>query len=1188
MADGSFTATLVTLCRQALSGDRATIVGAEERLKALLQPSSADIQLKIASLFRILLLPTKLTQQPAAIIDDDLKVLSPEVQQWAAICLKNYVRTHFDTSETHGGVSDQLRRIVRCMLIVVALNSECMGVEKGVLRQLEETLHMLADGDFPHYMEFFILFMNYCHLSDVAPEAVAVAFANRVQKAAASRAPENMGITGAVENSESLARSLDEAKSTVHLQYCDSLMRLVTIYAPLRQALLTYGGIIDMGDVGTIGRAYGEFLNNLLRGIESMCEALQTVTLNDLELGKFLQAAAVLFPKEVLTTHMVNLANGSCDIRQEKGDPLIYFDDRKLYKDPAVWQGLGAPLPEAGGHGKSVKLVLRPDMFVTETSVDMLYFKRKVQALRLFKTLMNKYKSSIYGDSTLTELKIILVLSENMMLYVFKSCFAKLREYVPMLSQPAPPPSVARMVLDLLEAVTQITKVLTYIHSVDLPETCEDNVHVYLGGLMELFRFSNPIVKQLDQADVVMKLKVSICKLMRYYAERYQEVFHPFVFTFIEDVVNVCRSLSQEEEDDKLVSAILDFFTASASTHWGPYGNRASPFTNADFLADMMQAIILPNIGFRECDLYLIDDSPVEFVQRELDTGSGHSRRFSAINFLKKLVGTYGEMVQQIINQFAQNVANANDYKLKELYLQLIICSNFKSNAGFNVQAYFSNYLKGDLIRESQALQNEQENVLIVMALLKFVFTFKKHLSEEDVVYMVAPVTCFLNHENDVVRYLAAETMSRILPLAIAHKVQLKQTLLQALECLLNRMRTEEQNEFYVRCAMRIFLFLRQDIRESGFMMLDIIVELIKAASDNPVNPVYNHYLFECLSVILRIHLGAGSTEAVSRIEDTLIPTIAIIIQQEMHPFVPYSLQILYVLLRATQRPSDTYVQLFTHLASLESWRASTANAQGSAKLLICYFERYAMFEKEVNSNVENILSIFHYCLTHRKLYVVALDLLNGIVRYLPVNAYCKFLSSIVTVLLTFIHNMKIKDAVPKVITSMALLAASLHMQNYSMGFVEIMESIQAGISQNFIQVVYVPNARKVLSLEPKRVLVLGTAIMMNSPIVRASRETFEMLADFLGDLIQGQSLRIAPSSVDNDDLEQLMQDMDYDVSYVKLRSVEGTDGRSGAKLLDPNLNVEQAVRATLQPIAGVLSQLPAGGSAQFLLKLLN
>ncbi|ORM40684.1 Exportin-2 [Babesia sp. Xinjiang] len=1185
MADVEFTATLVTLCRQTLSGDHSAIRSAEETLKVLLQPSGSDIRLRLATLFRIILVPSALVSQPTVIADDDLNGVSSELQLWVAICLKNYVWSHFDTSESHGGVSDDLRRLVRCFLIVAVLNTDKLDLDKNVFKQLEETLHMLAEDDFPYHMDFAILFIQYCHLSDVAPEAIAITYSQRVQKAAAMRGQVNVGESMPVSNSESLARSLEEAKSTVHLAYGESCAKLLSAYAAVQQSLVEYSKVLATGELPTISRSYSGFYRNLLLGLEAMCEGLNGVTLSDLDLGKFLQAAAFLFPQEPLCIHVVNHSTNTRETKREKGDPLIYFDDRQLYKDESLWGSAVSTLPKLGSHGQWVTLAFSGGTSVNDAALDVTYFRRKAHTLRIFKRLMKKYKTSVYGDETLRELKIVLSLSENMLLYVYRAILSKLNEFVSMLSLTGTSCCLSRIVLDLLEALTSITKIFTYIHAIDLPECCEDNIDLYLGSMVELLRFSDPVILQVGHLGVVPKLKVAICKLMRYYAERYQEVFHPFVFQCIDGMVELCRGLSQNSDDDRLCSAILEFLTAAASTHWGPRGNRTNPFTNSEYLADIIRGIVLPHIGFRECDLFLIEDCASEFVQRELDTGTGHSRRFSAINFLKKLVSTYGQMVQHLLNQFAQNVSSANDYKLKELYLQIIICSNFTTNEGFNLHTYFSEHLRVDLLRESQSLQNTQDNILIVMAILKFVFTFKKHFPVTELTSLISPITSFLRHPNDAVRFLAAETLNRIAPLVRENKDQLKQPMLQALECLLKLMQSEAPNEFYVRCLMRIFQFLRQDVCESGFLMLSVIVERIKVASNNPVNPIYNHYLFECLAILLRTHLEAGSLDAVSRIEQVLIPMIAIIIQQDMHPFVPYGLQILYILLRASQQPGPTYVQLFSHLVCIDNWKSSTANAQGAVKLLVCYFERYTLFEQEIMGNMERILSIFHFCLTHRKLSMVSLDILNGVFRYLPVAFYSKFIGTIVTVLLTFLHNMKISNCVPRVITSIALLATSLHMQNYTPGFVDILEGIQSGITQSFLQVVYLPNARKVLALESKRVLVVGTSIILGSPVVQRLSETFAMLADFLGELIQGQTLRVVHTSVEPDDI---MEDLDFDVSYVRLRSADDSKGTGSAKLLDPTWNVEQVVRGALLPAAATLRQLPPGRSSQVLLNLLN
>ncbi|GFE54730.1 importin-beta N-terminal domain-containing protein [Babesia ovis] len=1213
MADTGFTATLVTLCRQSLSGDRTAIRAAEDNLKALLQPSNTEIKHRLAALFRIILVPAPLITQLASVTDDELKNVSGELQLWVAICLKNFVRTHFDASEEHGGLSDDVRRFVRCFLVVAVLNKDRLHLDRNINRQLEETLNMLAEDDFPYQLDYVLVFIQYCHLSDISPEAVTLAFTQRLQKAASMRSQVNVEHLG--NDSESLARSLEQAKNTMHLAYAEGCAKQLSAYAVVQQALAGYHTSVGAGDVGVIYRAYIELYQKLMLGIEAICDCLKGTTLNDLDLNKFLQAASVMFPKEAVCNHVVQ-QNGTVDAICDKGDPLVYLDDRKLYTED-VWSrytqvATGNNIPQVGTLGHWVTFA--PGTVNSGTPVDTTYFKTKAHVLTVFKKLMKKYKTSIYSDGTLRELKIVLTITENMILYVYKYMLAKLQEYLTLVGGDTAATKTGHgnittgvlggvdintttgIILDLLESITSITKILTYIHAVDLPECCEDNAVVYLGNMLELLKFSHPLILQRDQSGTVTKMKVAITKLMRYYAERYQEVFRPFVFKCIDDMVTLCRGLTQQSEDDDLCSGILDFLTAAAATHWAPHDNRSSPFTNGDYLADVIQAIVVPNIGFRECDLFLLEDCPLEFVQRELDTGTGHSRRFAAINFLKKLVNTYGQMVQHILNQFAQNVSSANDYKWKELYLQLIICANFKVNTrtmeltisqiteGFNLYNYFVQHLKQDLLQESQNLQETQDNVLIVMAILKFVFTFKKQFPHSEMASLVAPIANFLRHPNEAVRYLAAETLNRIAPLVREHKEQLKPCMLQALEILLQHMRQEAPNEFYVRCVMRIFQFLRQDVITGGYVMLDIIVELIKRACDNPVNPVYNHYLFECLALLLKIYLEAGSTDALSRIENGLIPTIAIIIQQEMHPFVPYGLQILYVLLRASQQPGPTYLQLLSHLCTVDTWKESTANAQGAAKLLTCYFERHIMFEQELMASMERILSIFHFCLTHRKLSLVALDILNGILRHLPVGYYAKFLGSIVTVVLTFIHNMRLSDCVPRVVTSLALLATCLHMQKHSTGLVDILESIQAGITQQFLQAVYIPNARKVLALESKRVLVVGTAIIMGSPVVHQSG-LFPLLVEFLAELLQGQTLRVAPPAGDTE--EDAMEDLEFDVSYVRLRSVDGQD-RGCGKLLDPSINVEQVVRGVLSPLGSLLGQLPSSRSTQALINLLN
>lgn len=75
--------------------------------------------------------------------------------------------------------------------------------------------------------------------------------------------------------------------------------------------------------------------------------------------------------------------------------------------------------------------------------------------------------------------------------------------------------------------------------------------------------------------------------------------------------------------------------------------------------------------------------------------------------------------------------------------------------------------------------------------------------------------------------------------------------------------------------------------------MFELVIEFIKNVIDSPINPLYNHYLFECLSILLKIHLpGTGNAAPLDTIEQTIIPTLSVIIQRSVHDFVPYSMQV--------------------------------------------------------------------------------------------------------------------------------------------------------------------------------------------------------------------------------------------------------------------------------------------------------
>ncbi|UKK02766.2 importin-alpha [Theileria orientalis] len=1183
MSDISFIRSIISLCRQSLSGNKIAIKSAEDQMSLLVKSHTSETELKIALIFKIILSPQAISAPENSLTDDELsglKLASSDVQLWAAIFLKNFIRSNFDTSESFGGATDSTRRIIKSFLIICTLNSDKLGISTPIASQLEKTLLMISDRDFPESMEHVLLLISYCHLSDINPLVLVETLTTRLQTELTQRGGLNTLNTNMNTNS-SFNRALTESQSNYDLKYADYLINHVKNYVNLSRSIASYNNILNSNNIIEISRCFFEFFNALVEGVKNMCSLRNSVTLKELEMNKFVKSVSFLFCQSTLNTHTANPVSQSYEVDCNPSDSLFYFDDRNLFNEPKLFQ-YGPNVPELGGNQHNVQMLLSPSMFVNESTLNKGYYKTKLSSFKLFMNLMKKYKTRTYDNDTLCELKIILTLSDVHLLYLYKYFiykFTQFYNFYKSMKGSLTSNFIVPMILDLLEFIRQVIKIFVYVHSIDLPESFEDNAQLYFSGIINLLQFNDQQMVQNDTRGTILKMKVAFLKLLKYYAERYQEVFHPFVFTCIEDVVKLCRMTTQDSSEDKLCCAALDFLSVASSTHWGssPTASaRSNPFMNNAFLAEIIQTIIVPNIGFRECDLMLLDDCPIEFVQREMDTNSCSSRRFSSISFLKKLVSSIGQVCQQIIAQVATKVASSNDYKLKELYLQLIICINFKEGSGeFNINNYFNKYLKNEFVVLAQT-QLTQEQRLIILAIIKYIITFHNLFSEINTVALIPYLVLYINNSHEAVRSFSAEALSRVLAKVRLHKPKLKTCILQALDNLLTLMKSggKAGNEFYSKCTMKIFLYLREDVRESGMLMIEIVISLIKMVTDNPVNPAYNHYLFESLSILLRLNLQTesyGVGQPLENIEESLIPMLAMIIQQEMHPFIPYSLQVLCIMLKFANKASTTYLQLLNHLLTLETWKVSIANAQGNIKLLVCYFEKHSIFEGEITKNMENILNIFHFCLVHRKLSKHSLDMINGIIRYLPLSYYVTFLKSIVTVLLTYIHNNKTGEVLVDVMTTVSLLTVYLHLHKYEMSFTDILESIQVGITGSFIQMVYLPNLKKTLNMEAKRVHAVAIAKMATSTNVQNNNELFMILMEGLDDLISGENVKLdtPKDMLDPDNMDEIDKvEINFDVSYVRLQAAN-----DGKKLLDRNINAEDVIKDLLAPISGVMKR---------------
>jgi exportin-2 (importin alpha re-exporter) len=178
------------------------------------------------------------------------------------------------------------------------------------------------------------------------------------------------------------------------------------------------------------------------------------------------------------------------------------------------------------------------------------------------------------------------------------------------------------------------------------------------------------------------------------------------------------------------------------------------------------------------------------------------------------------------------------------------------------------------------------------------------------------------------------------------------------------------ENDYVMKCIMRMLVVVGADIGSVTELVLLHLTKALERVCKNPVNPHYNHYLFESLAVLVRSCCGTGATyneAACSRFEALLFPPFQSVLALDVAEFVPYVFQILAQLL--SSRPvnsglSDAYRALFPPLLAPVLWERK-GNVPALTELYIAYVSR-GMAEIAGGSNLTGILGVFQKLLASK------------------------------------------------------------------------------------------------------------------------------------------------------------------------------------------------------------------------------
>jgi exportin-2 (importin alpha re-exporter) len=527
----------------------------------------------------------------------------------------------------------------------------------------------------------------------------------------------------------------------------------------------------------------------------------------------------------------------------------------------------------------------------------------------------------------------------------------------------------------------------------DLPPIFDEN----LGSISELLHkyltYTNPILESDDDTEtsVIDITKANICELLELLTIKFDEDFSKYCQPFITSAWNLLSGIGPETKYDGIVSKALHFLTAVASTK-----EHSELFNNEQVLTEIVEKVILPNVALRESDLEMFEDEPIEFIRRDLEGSDTDSRRRAATDFLRKLQEKFEAPVTGVVSKYINHYLGQGkgDWKAKDTAVYLFLSVAAKGavtqaqgvktvNPLVNVVEFFEQHIASDLVA------TDGVHPISRVDAIKFLYTFRSQLSKEQWKQALGPLIQNLNSDNYVVYSYAAIAVERVLFLtddngnAIFPRADIEPFAKDLLDHLFKLIVKDpspaklQENEFLMRCVMRILIVIKDGASAVIDNVLTHLILITNVMKGNPSNPRFYYYHFEAIGALVRY--CAPSNAAL--FNQKLWEPFHSILVEDVTEFMQYVFQVLAQLLESSppETISENYKSLLGPLLNPTLWE-TRGNVPACTRLLSSVIPKVAK-DIVAENQLEPILGIFQKLLGSKKSELYAFDLLDSVIK---------------------------------------------------------------------------------------------------------------------------------------------------------------------------------------------------------------
>jgi exportin-2 (importin alpha re-exporter) len=547
----------------------------------------------------------------------------------------------------------------------------------------------------------------------------------------------------------------------------------------------------------------------------------------------------------------------------------------------------------------------------------------------------------------------------------------------------------------------------------DLPPMFEDGLPHIATFLHKYLVYDNPLLHSTDdsEASPLEFVKAGILEALVLYTSKYGDAFGDYVQQFMTATWNLLSATGTEVKYDILVSKALQFMTQVTKI------SGLGLFDTEHVLNSIVEKVIIPNLSLRDADIEILEEEPIEFVRRDLEGPDSDTRRKAATDFLRQLLETPNSQITPVVMRYIDHYMSEyakspkDNWRSKDLaiYLFTSIAAKGISTTSHGITSTNQLVDIGDFFQKNIAsdLTSEDAETILKMDALKYLYTFRNVLNKDQWQQILPVLVNRLGSSDYVVYTYAAIVVERVLALTdSAHQpiidqamiTPLAKDLIEHLFKLIEQNPAPEkvqENEFLMRCVMRVIIFIREGVISVAGIVLAHLIGITNTISSNPSNPRFYYYHFEALGAFIRF----AAPSSASTLENALYQPFAIVLQNNTEEFLPYVLQLFAFLLEANPSGTlpDMYQSMLGPLLTPPLWEQK-GNVPALVRLLSALMSRMTSLIVE-NGQIEPILGIFQKLVSSKTNESYGFDLLEAVVTTFPPPAIQPFFGAVLGVI---------------------------------------------------------------------------------------------------------------------------------------------------------------------------------------------